>query len=320
MPPTSEPWTLRRPAAPPIPVPMSDTTAPPYPQIVFSGGGTRCFWHGGFMEVARERLAPAPERIACVSGGVLSATTFVAHRGHRLLDVMAEAFERQDSNVVWHDLVEGTGLTPHQSIYREVVTEVLGDAEARDAVAGGPSLEVMLAHPPGGEPMARVTGALATIAYEAELHILSRPDMEWAEAAGLETSRVDARRAAREGRLVDLVCAAAVIPPIFDPVLWDGRPVVDAGMAGHAPHPEPDRGATLVLATRTYRNWPEDGRTYVGPSDAVPADKIDFTDPGKIRRTWEAGEEDARRFLAEIDPERPEDAGPDETTTEGGTT
>ena len=271
------------------------------------------------MEVARDRLVPSPERIACVSGGVLSATTFVAHRGRRLLDVMAEAFEAQDFNVVWHDLVEGTGLTPHQSLYRDIVGEVLGDAEARDAVAGGPSLEVVLAHPPGGTSgLARVTGALATIVYEAELHILSRPDLDWAEAAGLETSRVDARQAAREGRLVDLVCAAAVIPPIFDPVLWDGRPVVDAGMAGHAPIPEPDRGATLVLATRRYRHWPDDGRTYVSPSDAVPADKIDFTDPGKIRRTWDAGEEDARRFLAELDPSRPEQAGPDETTTKGG--
>ncbi len=300
---------------------MSETSAPPHPQLVFSGGGTRCFWHGGFMEVARERLAPSPERIACVSGGVLSAASFVARRGRRLLDVMAEAFEAQDSNVAWHDLVEGTGLTPHQSLYRDIVDEVLGDAEARDAVAGGPSLEVVLAHPPGGPSgAARLTGALATIAYEAELHILSRPDVEWAEAAGLETSRVDARRAAREGQLVDLVCAAAVIPPIFDPVTWDGRPVVDAGMAGHVPHPEPDRGATLVLATRAYRNWPDDGRTYVGPSEAVPADKIDFTDPGKIRRTWDAGEEVARRFLAEIDPDRPEQAGPDDTTSEGGET
>ena len=298
---------------------MTSADAPPYPQLVFSGGGTRCFWHGGFMAVARERLAPSPARVVCVSGGVLSAASFVARRGKRLLDVMAEAFEAQDCNVAWHDLVEGTGLTPHQSLYREIVAEVLGDAEARDAVADGPSLEVVLAHPPGGSSgVARLTGALATIAYEAELHILSRPDLEWAEAAGLETSRADARAAAREGRLVDLVCAAAVIPPIFDPVMWDGRPVIDAGMAGHAPHPEPDEGATLVLATRTYRNWPRDGRTYVGPSEAVPADKIDFTDPGKIRRTWDCGEADARRFLAQIDPDRPERPEHDDTTSQGG--
>ena len=292
--------------------------APPYPQIVFSGGGTRCFWHGGFMAAARDRLAPSPERIACVSGGVLSAAAFVTGRERRLLDTMAETFESRGANVDWHELVEGRGLTPHQSLYRDIVTEVLGDDEAGRTVAHGPSLEVLLAHPPGGDGVARFTGAAATLAYEAELHILSRPDLEWAEAAGLETSRIDARDAAREGRLVELVCAAAVIPPIFDPPLWDGRPVVDAGMAGHAPATVPDEGATLVLATRTYRNWPDDGRTYVGPSEAVPADKIDFTDADKIRETWDRGEEDGRRFLAQLDPERPERPGPDETTTEGG--
>ena len=83
-----------------------------------------------------------------------------------------------------------------------------------------------------------------------------------------------------------------------------------------------------MLATRTCRNWPEDGRNHVGPSEAVPADKIDLTDPGKIRRTFRARsggpgrprEQDARRFLAEIDPARPERAGPDDTITEGGET
>lgn len=310
---------MRRPLAPPS-LPGMPTDAPPFPQIVFSGGGTRCFWHGGFMAVARDRLAPVPERIACVSGGVLSAAAFVTGRERRLLDTMAETFESRGANVDWHELVEGEGLTPHQSLYRDIVTEVLGDAEAAEAVAEGPSLQVVLAHPPGPGRVAKATGALATLAYEAELHLLSRPDLEWAEAAGLDTSRVDARDAAREGRLVELVCAAAVIPPIFDPPIWDGRPVVDAGMAGHAPRTEPDRGATLVLATRVYRNWPKDGRTYIGPSEAVPADKIDFTDSDKIRETWKRGEDDARRFLAELDPEHPSEPGPDETTTEGGRT
>lgn len=281
----------------------TEPARPPYPQIVFSGGGTRCFWHGGFMAVARDRLTPEPERIACVSGGVLSACAFVTGRERRLLDTMAETFEARGANVDWHELVEGEGLTPHQSLYRDIVRDVLGDAEAHEAVAEGPLLQVVLAHPPGDERVARVTGALATLAYEAELHLLSRPDLEWAKAAGLETSRVDARDAAREGRLVELVCAAAVIPPIFDPPLWDGRPVVDAGMAGHAPIPEPDEGPTLVLATRTYRHWPDDGRRYVGPSGDVPADKIDFTDADKIRATWDAGEDDARRFLKALDDE-----------------
>ena len=36
------------------------------------------------------------------------------------------------------------------------------------------------------------------------------------------------------------------------------------------------------------------------PSDETPADKIDFTDPGKLRRTWEQGTRDARAFCREV--------------------
>ena len=28
-----------------------------FEQLVFSGGGTRCFWHGGFLETVRRPLA-----------------------------------------------------------------------------------------------------------------------------------------------------------------------------------------------------------------------------------------------------------------------
>ena len=82
--------------------------------------------------------------------------------------------------------------------------------------------------------------------------------------------------------------AAAVIPPVFEPPLWEERAVVDGGMADQAPMPEPDKGETLILLTREYKNIPDiPGRFYVHPSKETPADKIDFTDPGKLRKTWD---------------------------------
>ena len=124
----------------------------------------------------------------------------------------------------------------------------------------------------------------------------------------METTRVSMREVARAGRLTDLVCAAATIPPVFDLPRWDGRPVIDAGMSGHAPIPEPDQGPTLILLTRRYRNLPEEaGRTYVQPSEAVPADKIDFTDPAKLRRTWDQGEADARAHLERLEDHQREE-------------
>ncbi len=74
--------------------------------------------------------------------------------------------------------------------------------------------------------------------------------------------------------------------------MWDGRRVIDGGMADQAPMPHPDRGRTLVLLTRALPA-PAAGRragSTSRPSRATPADKIDFTDPAKIQRTWDQGE------------------------------
>ncbi len=272
------------------------TAALSYDQLVFSGGGTRCFWHGGFLDIVRDAIGLAPKRIAAVSGGALSATTFISGRGRRLLKETTDTFAGQDHNIAWHDLVEGEGITPHQRLYRQIVEETI-DAEAQKTVAEGPSCEVLIGHPPGDDPD-RWTAMAATGAYEAELHVVNSPHFHWAKKTGLGWSLVDARRAAAEGKLADLVCAAATIPPLFDLAQWNGRPVIDGGMADQAPLPSRDEGRTLILLTRRYRNLPDDDRLdYVAPEEETPADKIDFTDPEKIRATWDCGQRDGRRFL-----------------------
>lgn len=267
-----------------------------FDQLVFAGGGTRCFWQGGFMEVVRPRLPSEPVRVCGVSGGALAAASYLAQCGRKLLQTMCEAFVDQDHNVTWRDLVSGKGITPHQRIYREVVAQVL-DTDATARIAEGPSFQVLLAHPEfgGGSRLASLVPALL---YELDLHIRSTPDLRWAQAAGLERRLVDVRQAARDGRLVDLVCAAAAVPPFFDNARWDGQRVIDAGMASQAPMPDPDKGRTLILLTRTYRNVPNlPDRLYIWPGRETPADKLDFTNPKKLTKTWKLGEADGRRFL-----------------------
>lgn len=273
---------------------MTDTL-PPFDQLVFSGGGLRCFWQGGFLDVVGGPLGLDPVRITGVSGGALSACCHVAGRGREMLDRMCDAFAANPSNVAW-DSFDDDGMTPHQRLYRTCVDEVL-DATARRRIAEGPSLHILLGHPPlSGAP--KLSGTAATLAYEAELHTIGSPHFNWAQTIGLETSWVDARTAARDGTLTDLVAAAAVIPPVFEPPKWQGRPVVDGGMADQAPMPEPDEGTTLILLTRHYDGLrPRPGRAYLEPSAPCPADKIDFTDPAKLRDTWSSGEADGRTYL-----------------------
>ncbi len=270
-----------------------------FDQLVFSGGGTRCLWQGGFIDVLRNEIPLEPARISGLSGGAFSACGFVTHRGRMVRDRMIEEFGKQDWNVSLHDPMNGEhGHTPHQRMYRTVVEAMLGDREARDLIGEGPSLQILIARPPS-HAWAKLTGAAMTLVYEADTLIRSNPHLTWPEAAGMVGELIDGNRAAREGRIVDLVCAAATIPPAFEPPIWDGKPAVDAGMINQAPMPDPDEGRSLILLTKRFKDIPDHpDRVYVTPSEAVVADKIDFTDPDKLRETWKQGEEDARAFLA----------------------
>ncbi|NNE24239.1 MAG: patatin-like phospholipase family protein [Rhizobiales bacterium] len=270
-----------------------------FDQLVFSGGGTRCFWQGGFLDVVKDPLTLKPERISSVSGGGLAGCCYIAGRGHQLLDVMGKACRKQRHNVEI-DTNELKPVVPHQEIFREVVTEVL-DADAIAAIADGPAFQITLARPARSLPR-KLAAILAITLYEVDQHTRSSPHMAFPAAIGTRQLVVDARAAARDGQIIDLVCAAAVIPPIFDMPTWppgraDGH-VLDAGTFDNAPMPQPDIGRTLVLLTRRYRNIPHHpDRLYVAPSRGVSADKIDFTSRTKIEDTWDEGIEDGKTFL-----------------------
>ncbi|ETX14009.1 phospholipase [Roseivivax halodurans JCM 10272] len=267
-------------------------------QLVFSGGGLRCFWQGGFLEVVCKEHRIEPKRITGVSGGALSATGFLSGREHALYEEMCAAFREQHVNHNAHSLFDEKdgGLTPHQEIYCEVVAKVI-DREAEMRIADGPQFQILIAHPPVSK-LPATTGTAMALAYQSELYIKSSPHFGWAEKMGLTSTLVDANQAARDGKLVDLVCSAATIPPVFKPPNWDGKPVIDGGMADQAPFPEPDDGETMILLTRRYRNLRQDDRlTYIAPSEETPVDKIDFTDPEKLGLTWQQGEADARLWL-----------------------
>ena len=168
---------------------------------------------------------------------------------------------------------------------------------AGERVAQGPEFEVLLARPPSFLPDG-IGAALTMALYEVDKIIRSTPHGRYAQAAGASGIRVDGRQAAREGRLPDLICIAATIPPVFRMKRWNGHAVIDAGTIDNAPLPQGHRGRTLVLLTRSYRNLPcEEGRTYIAPSHATPADKIDFTDADALDATYAQGRRDMQQIL-----------------------
>lgn len=268
-----------------------------FEQLSFSGGGIRCFWQGGALHELQCVQEIAPSRVAAVSGGALSAATVIAGRGDQLIETFARHLARQDHNVESNlSASDVEDLTPHQRLYNDVVHDVLSQ-DACEAVANGPAFEVLLCRPPPFLPT-KFSAALTVALYEVDKHLRSTPYGKFAKWGGARAIRVDGRQAAREGKLPELVCLAATIPPVFEIRQWQGKPVIDAGTVDNAPVPVPDEGNTLVLLTRSYRNLPERERcTYVFPSHETPADKIDFTDAGGLRQTYEQGRKDMRKLL-----------------------
>ncbi|MDG6080311.1 patatin-like phospholipase family protein [Erythrobacter litoralis] len=265
-----------------------------FEQIVFSGGGIRCFWHGGFMSEVGGFDDLRPSRISGVSGGALSAAAWIGGREDDLLTLMKEAFEINASNFA----LGRDNFTPHQEIYRAVVETTL-DSEAIARIADGPAYQVSLSVPPQGIPP-RLSAVFYLVLYQLDQLLRSTPHLRLPMDGGLQRLRVDAREAARNGTLHDLICAAATIPPVFDVPQWGECRVLDGGMLDKAPPPEPDEGQTLVLLTSRYRNLPDmERRVYVQPSSEVAADKIDFADSSRVSRTWEQGVRDGTVWMAE---------------------
>ena len=242
-------------------------------------------------------------RITGSSGGALSAAAWIADREGDLRDRFRHSLERQDVNITVGDLDECDGRSPHQRIYAEIVRDVI-DARAMAAIADGPAFQISVSTPGSGIGATAKALAAGTI-YQAEQIVSPTPRPRLSAIAGVEQRLIDARQAARDGTLPDLIRMAATVPPAFRPDEWGGEPVFDGGMVDKAPLPEPDRGRTLVLLTKRFHSLPDDdgGRIeYVSPGDDVlSGSKLDFTDPDLLQQAWRRGREDGRRWLGARD-------------------
>ncbi|MEM7488216.1 MAG: patatin-like phospholipase family protein [Pseudomonadota bacterium] len=270
-----------------------------YDQLVFSGGGLRCFWHGGWMEAVEAHLTFAPKRVTGSSGGALSAAAWIAGREAKLFDRFARALRREDDNVTLSDMGDDDGRSPHQRVYEAIVEDVV-DAAAQARIADGPVFQINVSTT-GDSGTATLRALAAGTIYQAEQVVAPTPRPRLAAVAGVEQRLIDARRAARDGTLPDLIRMAATVPPAFRPDDWDGEPIYDGGMVDKAPLPRPDEGRTLVLLTKRFRRLPDDDPDridYVQPSRTVlSGSKLDFTEPDLLREAWDQGHGDGAAWL-----------------------
>lgn len=286
-------------------------STPVFEQVVFAGGGNRCWWQAGWWDVVQPELGLAPRVIAGISAGASTACMLHAWNSAELMDYYGEVLRHNTRNAHWGNLLRGERVFPHYGMYRTALLTVFGEGRfAR--LAQAPEIRIGVAHIPRWMG-ARTAVAAGLIAYNIEKHVRKTLHPTLGRRLGFTPEIVRAQDCATPEELADLLLQSASTPP-FTPVLRRlGRPVLDGGMVDNVPVHALDAtpGDALVLVTRLYPrptyfrvDVPVQGgvqrRYYVQPSRKVPISSWDYTRPGAMRDAYALGRHDAATFLREL--------------------
>ena len=101
--------------------------APEFDQMVFAGGGNRCWWQAGWWDVVQPELGLAPRVIAGISAGASTACMLHAWNSAELMDYYGEALRQNTRNAHWGNLLRGERVFPHYGMYRTALLTVFSE-------------------------------------------------------------------------------------------------------------------------------------------------------------------------------------------------
>jgi predicted acylesterase/phospholipase RssA len=279
-----------------------------FDQVVFAGGGNRCWWQAGFWDVVQPALQIRPRVIAGISAGAATACMLHTRDSAWVMRYYEDALRHNRKNVYWGNLVRGEPVFPHYRIYRQALLDIYGERFA--ALAQAPEIRVGLSHLPRWLG-ARSGVAAGLIAYNIEKYVRKTLHPTLGRSLGFRPEYVRAQDCTSVEALADLILQSSCTPP-FTPVLRRaGRPVLDGGMVDNVPVGALDAtpGRVLVMVTRRYPRpqmfvvaQGEQQRIYVQPSRKVPISSWDYTSPSQMRHAYDLGRADGEHFLRHMPP------------------
>lgn len=102
-------------------------SAPVFDQMVFAGGGNRCWWQAGWWDVVQPALALKPRVITGISAGASTACMLHAWNSAELIEYYAHALRHNTRNAHWGNLLRGERVFPHYGMYRTALLTVFGE-------------------------------------------------------------------------------------------------------------------------------------------------------------------------------------------------
>jgi predicted acylesterase/phospholipase RssA len=277
-----------------------------FDQVVFAGGGNRCWWQAGFWDVIQPELDLRPRIIAGISAGAATACMLYTNQSRWVMDYYAHALRDNTRNAYWGNLLRGRSVFPHYRIYRQALLDIFADRFHE--LASAPEIRIGVSHLPRWLG-ARSAVAAGLIAYNIEKYVRKTLHPTLGQALGFHPEFVKAQECATIEDLADLILQSSSTPP-FTPILRrNGRPVLDGGMVDNVPVSalDPSPGLVLVMVTRLYPRermfvvpHGEQKRLYIQPSRKVPISSWDYTSPAQMQNAYDLGRADGEDFLERL--------------------
>ena len=270
-----------------------------YSNVVFAGGGNRCFWQAGFWSVAAGELGLAPTGVTAVSAGSAIACAIFSGNFEQGFASYKRAVADNFSNLHLRNLLRAAPLFPHGNLYRAAILGSI-DHRALSRLHRGPEIRVLMSCPPTWAStgvailLGMVVVGVDAVKKNAVHHTVG-------PRVGFKPLYRSVRECTTPDALADLIVASSCVPPLTPQARRNGRVLLDGGLVSNVPVDglTAHSGKTLVLLTRQFATLPEiTGRTYVQPSKPIPVGAWDYTNDTALQSTFDLGRRDADVFCA----------------------
>ena len=269
-----------------------------FEQVIFCGGGNRCFWQAGFWSALAPALHRPPSGVVAVSAGAAMACALFAGTFPGGFEAHKRAVSGNPHNLHVRNLLKkAKPLFPHGAMYRAAILASI-DAAALSRLHAGPELRIVVAHPPpwAGGRLAVLLGAVSLSVDAWNSDALDAPA---ARRLGFKPVYVPVRECSTPDELADLILASSCVPPLTPRAQRSGIAVLDGGLVANVPTDLSRRqgGRTLVLLSRRFGKLPAMAdHTFVQPSAPIPAGTWDYTNDARLQAAFELGCKDGTAY------------------------
>lgn len=300
-------------APPDLPPETADLPPPALAQfdaLVLQGGGARCFFTLGFLDVAGPALSGV-RQVATVSASAAMGVAHLLGMHREALELFVRRVQRNPRNFYPERLLRLQQPMPQHAMYRAALEDVLDEARFRRIQGHATRLRILVGMGPGGSRMlVTLLGALSVLRRRT-------PPL-------LRAHVIDAGALAQPGQLIDAVLASSAFPPFTPLPMWraaaplgalapgDGqvdvvgsffaarsRALIDGGAVNPVPLCALESASRpLLVLTRPVPKWPlVPGLPLVAPEAPLDIATWQYSDAPALRRVFDAGRRAGERFL-----------------------